>query len=153
MAHFIQSSPNNNPCQLHAIDYFAKAFKNMDLELIEPILNECGIFKSEKKDVFIADLRRLFAGLKQMQMTIHPYFGLAKEFYPGAPVVEFHIEIHSGNIIDKMYFEDFFGKNRGVNFLIMRFGILSSQEKGIHHIFEPGECFNMSDILKGVLKN
>jgi hypothetical protein len=153
MANYIQASSNNNPCKLLAVDYFAKAFKQMDLELIEPVLNKKGVFKGEDKKTFLDDLSRLFSGLKNMRMTIHPYFGIAKDFYPGAPVIEFHIEIHSGHILDTLYVDDYFGKNRGANFLIMKYGIVADDEKGIYSIFEPGDSFGMSQVKKCIIEN
>ncbi len=153
MSYYTFPLPNNNACTPLAIDYFAKAFKNMDLELIVAALYDNGNFKGENKETFSNDLRRLFSGLSQMQMTIHPYFGIAKSLFPGAPVVEFHIEIHDGDIINSFYLDDFFGKTRGGNFLIMKYGLLSDHEKGIYHIFEPDDCISMVETQRIIKLN
>lgn len=151
MSNFIYQ-PNNSP-QITIVDHFAQAFVDRDLELLGYMLNEKGLFQGENKATFLRDLDRLFKGLKCMYTSIQPYHGIAIDCHPGAPVVELHIKIEKGSVIQSFRIEDFFGKERGSGFLIFKYGLLCDNKKGVYGIFTPNITINMQEVKRRIIEN
>jgi hypothetical protein len=142
----IKNNPNEKPSKEYPVDFFAKAFVNFDLGLIADALHDDGLYDRTDKQNFLSDLSRLFKSFQCVTHSIQPFFGIATYRGDLIPAVEFHIEFHTGIIISSFSLYDHFGNNRGYDILVLSYGIISDEKRGIFRIIKRCGGYSMREI-------
>jgi hypothetical protein len=142
-----------NNAENNFVDFFVKSFCKRDLELISKVLNQKGNFNGYNWQTFTADLEKLFNGLSCVVFSVQTYEGMSIDPFPGAYVVEIHIKIEQGNTLQTFYVDDYFGKERGHGFLVLKYGILSDKEEGITKLFIPKKSISLEEVNRRKKEN